>query len=240
MTEQMVYELREGTKTIGQFSSKTKAIAEKKVLTKAGRNVKLYTTWVKADKPEKAAPKKTVKKEAPKKETKPAVKKSAPKKAATKKEITRAEAVKLTNGELIEEILFNMQADNEVYYLKGGHVIIEVSILDSDPEHCFDDYRVKQADGMNIVDVTEILADRKKKLTKNGAPASKPESKGPVMGADGRYLVGGDTHVRIYQYDYERMKAGDDVYNNRHSDAMRGWEFFTQRGNTFTMEDYKM
>ena len=50
--------------------------------------------------------------------------------------------------------------------LKGGHVIIEVSILDSDPEHCFDDYRVKQADGMNIVDVTEILAERKKKLTK--------------------------------------------------------------------------
>lgn len=81
MTEQMVYELRVDGKMMGQFSSKSKALAEKKKYVRAN----IVTTWVDVPDQPKEKKKPTAKKETPKKE-KPAKPRKEAKKSIFKKE----------------------------------------------------------------------------------------------------------------------------------------------------------
>ena len=60
------------------------------------------------------------------------------------------------------------------------------------------------------------------------------------IGEDGRYKIGGDTHLKVYQRDFERMKAGDEEYARRMMNLGLGWEFAEEHGGAPTMSDYKM
>ena len=80
-----------------------------------------------------------------------------------REEITSSKAKKLTDKELIDEILFSIQANDPVYYLQSnGHVIMEVSYYDCDPEYYFEEYDIEQdrSRQMNIIDVTSIMLKR--------------------------------------------------------------------------------
>lgn len=77
-----VYEIRDGSEVLGQFSVKSKAMAFKKECSVEGRKVKVFVRFIK-DSERKPEPKKVVK-TVPKDVPKPAPKKPVPKKTSGK------------------------------------------------------------------------------------------------------------------------------------------------------------
>ena len=61
-----------------------------------------------------------------------------------------------------------------------------------------------------------------------------------MRGADGRYKVGGDTYVKVYQIDAERAQ-NDEEYLNRMFSRRMGWDHAVEKGmEPKDLKDYKL